>query len=73
MTTAELFKAFGGQEAVMQLTGTTRNATNHWHVAGVPFRHWPILVETAAKAGIRTVTNASLATTRPKPVVRRAA
>ncbi len=71
MTTLELFKAFGGREIVMGITGQSRNTVNHWRTAGVPFRHWPALVEAAANQEIPGVTLASLQGTRPKAERRR--
>jgi hypothetical protein len=71
MTTVELFKAFGGREVVMAITGQSRNAVNHWFLAGVPFRHWPALVEAATNLDIPGVTLATLQGTRPKASRRR--
>ena len=49
----------------MACTGASRNAVNHWHRTGVPFRHWPVLRAAAAEAGIKGVTDHALASTRP--------
>lgn len=65
MTTTGLFKLFGGREAVMDITGVSRNAINHWLKTGVPYKHWPVLREAAREAGIAGVTDAALASTRP--------
>lgn len=73
MTTAGLFKVFGGRDTVMAITGCSRQAVNHWHEAGVPYRHWPALVKAAVAAGHRGVTNEALADTRPTTPRRRAA
>ena len=64
MTTDRLFRAFGGREAVMAITGVSRNAINHWARNGVPYRHWPALREAAREAGIPGITDAALASTR---------
>jgi len=66
MTTARLFRLFGGREIVMAVTGTTRQAANHWMHNGVPYKHWPAIREAAAEAGIPGITDAALASTRPR-------
>ena len=66
MTTEQLFRLFGGRGIVMAITGATRQATNHWKVHGVPYRHWPALRAAAEAAGIPRVSDASLASTRPR-------
>jgi hypothetical protein len=65
MTTARLFRLFGGREVVMAVAGVSRNAANHWLRNGVPYRHWPALRAAAEEAGIRDVTDQALASTRP--------
>jgi hypothetical protein len=65
MTTAELFRLFGGREVVMAVAGVSRQAANHWLRNGVPYRHWPALRAAAAEAGIPGITDAALASTRP--------
>ena len=64
MTTSGLFKAFGGREHVMAVTGVSRNAINHWLKNGVPYRHWPAIREAAREAGIPGITDIALASTR---------
>lgn len=64
MTTAGLFRLFGGRENVMDVCGVSRNAINHWLKTGVPYRHWPVIREAARDAGIPGVTDAALASTR---------
>jgi len=72
MTTAELFKAFGGREAVMAVTGMNRNTVNHWLTEGVPYRHFAKLRKAAKKAGIPGITDEALESTRnPPPPCRR--
>jgi len=66
MTTAKLFRLFGGREIVMAVTGATRQAANHWMHNGVPYRHWPAIRAAAADAGIPGITDAVLASTRPR-------
>ena len=66
MTTARLFRLFGGREIVMAITGVSRNAINHWHANGVPYRHWPVIRDAAREAGIPGVTDLALASTRPQ-------
>lgn len=66
MTTDELFDAFGGREAVMEITGAARNAMNHWLRAGVPFKHWKPLIIAAQQRGISGITLDSLESTRQK-------
>jgi hypothetical protein len=65
MTTEGLFRAFGGREYVMAVTGVSRNAINHWLRNGVPYRHWPAIREAAREAGIPGITDLALASTRP--------
>jgi hypothetical protein len=72
MTTAELFKVFGGREVVMAVTGMNRNTVNHWLTEGVPYRHFAKLRKAAEKAGIRGITDEALESTRsPQPPPRR--
>jgi len=61
MTTARLFRLFGGREVVMAVAGVSRQAANHWVHNGVPYRHWPALRAAAAEAGIPGITDAALA------------
>jgi hypothetical protein len=65
MTTAKLFRLFGGREVVMSVSGVSRQAANHWLRNGVPYRHWPALRAAAEEAGIPGITDAALASTRP--------
>lgn len=67
MTTDELITAFGGREAVAQITGAKPNAITQWRLAGVPYRHWPSLIEAASSRGINGVTFEALRQTRPAP------
>jgi len=66
MTTLRLFKAFGGRETLMDICDVSRNAINHWLSYGVPYKHWPAIREAAAEAGIPGITDAALASTRPR-------
>ena len=70
MTTDKLFRAFGGREILMDVTGVSRNAINHWGRNGVPFRHWPVIRAAAREAGIPGITDAALASTRPRAKLR---
>lgn len=65
MTTARLFRLFGGREVVMAIADVSRQAVNHWIHNGVPYRHWPALRAAAKEAGIPGITDAALASTRP--------
>lgn len=65
MTTDELIEKFGGREVVMAVTGAHRNAVNNWRRDGVPYKHWPVLMEAAEREGIHGVTFEELRGTRP--------
>ena len=65
MTTDDLFAAFGGVPEVMAITGARRNAVSNWRAAGVPFRHWPALINAAGARGIAGITFAALTSTQP--------
>jgi hypothetical protein len=66
MTTDELLQAFGGRDAVMEITGAARNAVNNWRHDGVPFKYWPTLIEQAERRGIDGITFDALRGTREK-------
>lgn len=57
----------------MVICGVNRNAINHWVRQGVPYKHWPALREAAEEAGIPGITDAALASTRPRQSRRQAA
>jgi hypothetical protein len=67
MTTDQVFQAFGGRDAVMEITGQSRNTVNHWRTTGIPWRHWPALKRAAAKRKIPGITDDALESTRSKP------
>ena len=48
----------------MGITGAARNAANNWRHDGVPFKHWPTLIEYAAQRGIPGITFEALRGTR---------
>ena len=54
----------------MDVTGVSRNAINHWLRNGVPFRHWPVIRAAAREAGVPGITDAALASTRPRAKLR---
>ena len=61
----ELFCAFGGMRQVMVVTGSKRQAVNHWRTTGVPFRHWKPLIAAARARRIKGITLETLEATRP--------
>lgn len=65
MTTDDIIAAFGGRDAVMEITGKGRNHLNNWRHDGVPFRHWQALIEAAEERSIPGITMKSLRSTRP--------
>jgi hypothetical protein len=73
MTCAEIFEALGGREAVMRITGQSRNSVNHWLNDGIPWRHFPALKAAAAAQSIAGITDETLAASRPdaRPRTRR--
>jgi hypothetical protein len=77
MTCAEIFKILGGREAVMEITGQSRNSVNHWLHDGIPWRHFPALKAAAVQRSIVGITDETLAASRPdarsRPRRRRAA
>jgi hypothetical protein len=52
-TTAQIIAAFGGRDAVAELTGTRPRTVEAWTRIGVPHKHFALLVETARRHGIR--------------------
>lgn len=64
MTYESLLAAFGGIEQVMGITHAKRNAVNNWRAAGIPFRHWPALIQAAIERGIPDVNFETLHETR---------
>lgn len=64
VTTEWLLRRLGGREAVMLLTGVTRQNIRHWHRTGVPYRYWPVLRAAAKAGGIDGITDTALASTR---------
>jgi hypothetical protein len=66
MTIDDLFRKFGGREAVMALTNSSRTALNNWRHDGVPYRHWPTLIKAAAANNIEGIDMDTLALLRPQ-------
>jgi hypothetical protein len=67
MTCAEIFELLGGREAVMEITGQSRNSVNHWLTDGIPWRHFPALKAAAARQSIVGITDETLTASRPVP------
>jgi hypothetical protein len=65
MTVDDLFALFGGRDALMDITRSSRVAIYNWRAQGVPYKHWQALTEAADRLGIKGVTLATLRTTRP--------
>jgi hypothetical protein len=63
MTVDEILIALGGRNAVGQALGVSRSAPYNWRQDGIPARHWHVLVQMAAKRGIKGVTFDVLAAT----------
>ena len=64
MTADEVFAAFGGKDQVQAITRAKRNAVNNWRNDGIPFRHWPALIQEADRLRIAGITFESLQSTR---------
>jgi hypothetical protein len=55
-TTAQIIHAFGGRDAVAQLTGARPRTVEQWGRIGVPHKHFQLLVDTARRRGMRGIT-----------------
>ncbi len=71
-STAQIIDAFGGRDAMAELTGTRPRTVEAWLRIGVPHKHFALLVEAARRRGIRglsfeTLYAAKTATLRCSP------
>ena len=71
-STAQVIDAFGGRDAMAELTGTRPRTVEAWLRNGVPQKHFALLVETARRRGLRglsfeTLYAAKTATLRRHP------
>ena len=55
-TTAQIIQAFGGRDAMAELTGTRPRTVEAWSRIGVPHKHFGLLVDTARRRGLRGLT-----------------
>ncbi len=71
-STAQVIDAFGGRDAMAELTGTRPRTVEAWLRIGVPLKHFALLVDTGRRRGIRglsfeTLYEAKRATLRRHP------
>jgi hypothetical protein len=66
MTAEQIIDALGGRKALAEVVGVSRHAPYNWLTDGIPSRHWPDLVERAAKLGVQGVTFNALRATKAK-------
>ena len=66
MTAADIIAAFGGRQAMADLTGALPDAVTQWRRIGIPARYWPELVEAAPGKGVGGITFAVLRATKPE-------
>lgn len=68
MTAAQIIAAFGGRQAMADLTGAKPDAVTQWRYIGIPAKYWPRLVDAAVAKKVAGITFAVLEATKPAKV-----
>jgi hypothetical protein len=61
-----ILDALGGRHAVMRALSVSRTAPYNWRSEGIPYHHWPDLVDIAQTKGVKWITVDVLRATRPR-------